>query len=1251
MECHWQGTPHGQKILKNFRSIWRQTRCLAAGICCLAVGFKAWSGPAPDSVLTNVAQVLSLTPGEADRVHAVRVQGIVTCYFPSVSLLFVQDSTGGCYVGGTEPPDVKVGDSVQVEGFTAAGKHARTMTSARIRRIPALAPVAPKEVPLQLVASGASDSQFVTVRGVVRNMTKPAAGELRFILGEKSQTCEVVLPGVASDALPADLAIDCQARVTGVCVALGDRPQMVTGGQIWARFASDISVEVPAPSEATVPLARIAPLTAGGPSSTPANRVRLNGSVVLARGSEVYFQDETGAILVETAATVKQGDEGEFTGFLEWKASLPKLTQANFILSRSGGGITPIAITAANLVSEKLAYSLVRLTAKVVQQQRKGDLDELVCKGGGIIFTCELLGAPQGALAGYVPDTEVQLTGLVTPQAAAPGGAPAYRLRLRSPEDIVLLNNASWWNVDRVAKALAGAVAFLLVALGWIYWLHRCVARQTELIRAQFEKEATLQARYRDLVQNANDIVYTHDLKGKFTNVNESAQRLLGFGTDELLAMTIERLLTKESAETARAMLEQKIKSGGRTTYPVKVVDKFGRQIDLEVSSWVVYQNDQPSSVQGIARDISARRRDEKALRESEQKYRAVVETSQDLIWSVDARARWTFVNQAARRIYGINPEDLNGRPVAEREAEPNAGVMEKALLNLNGSDSLQFESTHTRIDKSLVLLSFQAMVTRDAKGTVLGLVGSARDITQQKRDQENILRLAAAIEQAAEIVAILDTSGAVQYLNPAFEKITGHRAVEGLEKSFSALIEERSGTPSFLEIAAVIARAGSWSGRLCVRKRDKGLLETEATISSIRDKQKKLINFAAVLRDVSRESNLEEQVRLSQKMEAIGLMAGGVAHDFNNLLQVIDGFAGLAAASVDDPEVCRGNLDKVQSATLRASQMTRQLLAFGRRQTLQMVDADLNELFSEHLHMAGRLIGPQIEVEFLPEPSIANVRVDRGQIEQVLLNLCINARDAMPQGGHLIIELRNVTLDAPAIPPGVEARPGPYVRLSVRDTGTGIDKATLARIFDPFFTTKPKGKGTGLGLSVVYGIIKQHGGFIDVESTPGEGTEFKVYLPVVPRSKAVEVAKTAITVSTGNEFILLAEDEPLVREIASRVLSNAGYTVIPAENGEEAVALFEQNAERIDLLLFDVLMPRLSGPAAYMRISAIRPEIPVLFCSGYAGADPVLEKLMAEGIDLVTKPYTAQMFLERVRHTLDHFSAPRPAGAGAAVS
>ena len=1011
-----------------------------------------------------------------------------------------------------------------MSGAAAPADSSVPTNAARIIRLAKAAPTPsqgdsiPREVAVADLVNGGEDGRLVTVSGVATSAARSSDGALVLTLANKGRSCEVIMPGYPSDGVPTEL-IDARIKVTGVCASESGGKGKPGKSTIWGRSLADMAVLKPAIAEGILPFSQILKLVTNDPTNAPANRIRLRGSVTYVHGREVYLQDGSGAILLDTASPLKEGDEIDVSGFLDWQDSLPFLRSAHVRAISAGVLPPPIGISATILDSGKLAYSLVRLNATVVQESHRDGMDELVCRDGQLIFVADLKDGATNVAPSLESGSEVQLTGFVAPQLGAGGSVLAPKLLLRSSSDILLLRPPSWWTARRLVVLLCILCAGLFLAAGWVFMLRRKVSAQAQLIDVQFEKETVLEAQYRDLVQNASDIVYTHDLEGNLTSVNESGQRLLGYRTDELMRMNLSDFLQEDGLRKARAMLAQKIKDRGRTTYEVPAIDKYGRRVELEVSSWVVYHEGKPFSVQGIARDISSRRLAENALREGEQKYRDVVETSQDLIWSVDAHGRWTFVNRAALRIYGCDPEELRGRPVAEREAESNTGFMERALANLDGREALAFESWHKRKDGTLVLLSFQAIIVRDAKGDLLGLQGSARDITQQKRDQENILRLAAAVQQATEIVAILDTAGVIQYVNPSFERITGFRTEDAIDRGFSFLLAELPETPSFLEIAATISRTGSWSGRLRARKHDQNLFDAEGTISSIRDDQKRVINYACLLRDVSRESHLEEQVRLSQKMEAIGLLAGGVAHDFNNLLQVIDGYAGLALGSLGAVEECRQNLEKVLSATLRATQLTRQLLAFGRQQTLQTVDADLNDLVSEHLHMVRRLIGTHIEVEFFPEADLQNVRVDRGQMEQVLLNLCINARDAMPTGGQLMVELRNETLDAPKIPPGAEMRPGPAVRLSVRDNGAGMDKATLSRIFDPFFTTKAKGKGTGLGLSVVYGIIKQHGGFIQVESEPGIGTTFNIYLPAVERGDVVTIRKPGLVAATGEAY------------------------------------------------------------------------------------------------------------------------------------
>jgi PAS domain S-box-containing protein len=507
---------------------------------------------------------------------------------------------------------------------------------------------------------------------------------------------------------------------------------------------------------------------------------------------------------------------------------------------------------------------------------------------------------------------------------------------------------------------------------------------------------------------------------------------------------------------------------------------------------------------------------------------------------------------------------------------------------------------------------------------------------SELEASQQNRLRLAAAVDQTSEMVAFCDTGGLVRYVNPAFLRATGLTETEMLGHPLPLGPESQPPGTWFAEAAPLAAQVGSWRGGFLARNKNGSTFDVEVAISPVRDPSTSVAHYIVLARDVTNERQLEEQVRMSQKMEAIGLLAGGVAHDFNNLLQVIQGYASLAAGQLENPADLKESLDQVQSASDRAARLTRQLLAFGRRQALQKEDLDLGMLISDLLLMIRRIIGEHIEIILHPAPQLANVRADRSQIEQVVLNLCVNARDAMVNGGRLSIELSNALLNGQFHENQPGAKPGPYVLMRISDTGVGMNKETLRRIFEPFFTTKSKEHGTGLGLSVVYGIVQQHDGLVDVQSEPGRGATFCVYLPASERRSTPTHVKSHPAPSRGHETILLVEDEVAVRTLAAKVLERAGYQVLHAADGLEACEVFKQNADAIHLVLLDVVMPRMGGRAAYEKISAFRPGVPVIYCSGYS------EQALQGGFELprhvrlIQKPYVPNELLNCIRNVLD---------------
>jgi nitrogen-specific signal transduction histidine kinase/ActR/RegA family two-component response regulator len=398
------------------------------------------------------------------------------------------------------------------------------------------------------------------------------------------------------------------------------------------------------------------------------------------------------------------------------------------------------------------------------------------------------------------------------------------------------------------------------------------------------------------------------------------------------------------------------------------------------------------------------------------------------------------------------------------------------------------------------------------------------------------------------------------------------------------------------------------------------------------------LAGAVLVFRDITEHKRVEERLRASQKMEAVGRLAGGVAHDFNNLLMVMRGYGELMLNQLDANDPLRRNAEEIQKAAERATALTQQLLAFSRKQVLQPKVLDLNTVVTEVEKMLRRLIGEDIELATTLDPALGPVKADPGQIEQIILNLAVNARDAMPQGGRLTLKTANVTLDQAYVRQHMGATLGPYVLLAVSDTGVGMDAETQSHIFEPFFTTKGAGKGTGLGLSTVYGIVKQSGGTIWVESAPGRGTTFEIYLPLVEEAAASGELHPALPAPTpgGSETILVVEDEMSVRKLAAEFLGSNGYRVLEAQDGGEALQVCEEHRAPIHLLMTDVVMPGMSGRELAVRLVGARPEMKVIYVSGYTDDAIVQHGVREEGTVFLQKPFSLETLAHTVREVLD---------------
>ena len=521
--------------------------------------------------------------------------------------------------------------------------------------------------------------------------------------------------------------------------------------------------------------------------------------------------------------------------------------------------------------------------------------------------------------------------------------------------------------------------------------------------------------------------------------------------------------------------------------------------------------------------------------------------------------------------------------------------------------------------------------------GRQLGLFQERRRAEKALRAREE--RFRALVENGSDLTALVSPEGVVRYASGPVRRILGQAPEDLVDRSALELVHEEDAAEFRAGLATALGQPGqpvtaTWR----LRHRDGSWRYLESTVVSHRHNPA-IRAVVVTARDVTERRMLEDELRQSHKMEAVGRLAGGIAHDFNNLLAVMLGYTSLTLSRAGDPAVVTRNLEQIKTAAERAANLTRQLLAFSRKQVLMPRVLDLGGVVAELDTMLGRLIGEDVELVTDVARARGRVRADRGQMEQVIVNLAVNARDAMPGGGRLSVSLRDVDVDAAFAREHVGMRVGPHVILEVVDTGVGMEAETLSRLFEPFFSTKEKGKGTGLGLATVYGIVKQSGGHVAVESVPGRGTTFRIWLPQVDEA-ATEEATTAFLppapCRTGTETILLVEDEEAVRSLMSEVLAGRGYLVLAASSGAEAVQVSRAHGGPIDLLLSDVVMPGMSGREVAVAITNERPGLRVLFASGYTADAIARHGVLEPGTDLIHKPFTPDALLARVRERLD---------------
>jgi PAS domain S-box-containing protein len=622
---------------------------------------------------------------------------------------------------------------------------------------------------------------------------------------------------------------------------------------------------------------------------------------------------------------------------------------------------------------------------------------------------------------------------------------------------------------------------------------------------------------------------------------------------------------------------------------------------------------------------------------------RTLIDALPDVVFTKDTRGRFVNCNIATLALCGVERLDqVAGKTVFDLfPAEIAAPYHDDDLAVLAGNPVMNREERGVDSEGRATWLLTIKVPLRDASGQVIGLVGVARDITDRKRADAERARVLAELQLQIERMplAYLLTDRELRYTrwNPAAERIFGFTQAEVLGKSPFEVIA-LPGTRSSVERVLERIRDGSFATHYEAeqRTRDGGTVSCEWHNTPMFDEAGDFAGLLSLGEDVTARKKLQAQLRQSQKMEAVGQLAGGVAHDFNNLLSVILSYSGMLLEDLAAGAAMREELEEIQRAGQRAADLTRQLLMFSRQQVVQPRVLDLNELMSAMDKMLRRLIGADVELHTIPGAGLGRVRADPGSIEQVIVNLAVNARDAMPAGGKLTMETANAEIDEEFVKTHAGAKPGEYVMLSVSDSGCGMDRQTLSRVFEPFFTTKEKGKGTGLGLSTVFGIVQQSGGTIWVYSEVGMGTSFKVYLPRVDADASAVEPVPAETVPRGSETVLLVEDEDPVRDVARSILERCGYDVLVAHDGAEGLRVSAAYAGPIHLLLTDIVMPGMSGPELANRLIPMRPEMKVLCMSGYTDDAAFRHGFVDGGFAHLQKPLTIGTLSRAVRAALD---------------
>jgi PAS domain S-box-containing protein len=807
-------------------------------------------------------------------------------------------------------------------------------------------------------------------------------------------------------------------------------------------------------------------------------------------------------------------------------------------------------------------------------------------------------------------------------------GIDAVRLvQQRSPATPVIIVTGSLSDETAATCIKVGAVDYVLKErLGRLPAAVRGALERRRFEEDRRRAEEALresEERYRSLFEQSPLGIYRTTPDGRILVANPALLQILGYASlDELRSRNLEE--SGFQPEYPRQAFKDAIEREGevRGFETIWVMKNGGRAYGRQSARAIRDADGRTLFYEGVVEDVTAQRRGEDALRHSEAQYRHLFESAGDAIMVFEPETETIFdANPKACELYGFTRDELIGTSV--KRLIVDVARAEDRIANVGRSTHVQpFETVHLRRDGTPVDLEVSMSVI-DYRGHPARLV-TARDITKRKQGEEERRRLSVAMEQSAEAVVITDSGGVIQYVNPAFTWITNYRADEVIGLNPRVLKSGQQNPSFYAEMWTTIAHGSVWTGKLTNRRKDGTLYEEEMSISPIRAENGTIINYVAVGRDVTEEIALQAQLRQAQKMEAVGMLAGGVAHDFNNLLQAMLSHVEVVRGRYAEAAQMAATMADLEAEIRRGSALTRQLLLLARRETAKLEQLDLNEVIGSAATFLRRLVRANVAFSVELADEALPVTADRGQIDQVLMNLAVNAADAMPGGGRLTIRS------------GSHGRA--WVWFAADDTGSGIPIEIRERIFEPFFTTKAQGKGTGLGLSVVHGIVTQHHGVVEIQDVPGGGTSFRVTLPRAGSREHPEVVLPTVDASSTpaghGERVLVVEDEEGARQGLTEILRMLGYDVVAVGSGEEAGLLPSQPG--FDVLLTDMMLPGIAGEELARGLLDRWPALKVIFMSGYAQDEAVRRGALAGRVHFLQKPFDMASLAREIRAALE---------------